>query len=224
MNRARLLASLLVATAMVACQFLLDLPATASREDAAPSGGANDSGDGNVDGDAGVDSSGPLSYGPCDATFCDDFDDRDLPWTKWTGPEITRGLLALDDARAMSRPQSLLVTAPGYADQRPVAAGLHLDAGAPPAVSCAFSMFLEDVPQDGGAQAAFWSDFFEVRVYPPPERGLEYYRINFFTSPTNAGVRDDAYLLDGGCDCPRNSTSSVDPLPRQTWLRVQVDI
>jgi hypothetical protein len=164
----------------------------------------------------GGDTSAPLDAGKvCDATFCDDFDDGGLG-ARWTSKAVDNGGVLELGTPARSTPNALrarfttTTTAPGDRN-----ALLERDLGAGTRLRCDFWMFVESPPTDGT-----FVDIFRVRTTAP---GVDEYNLFFgVNGGPGASFREDLFLTDGGCPCPRREASPP-TFPLSRWVEVTVE-
>jgi len=145
----------------------------------------------------------------CDADFCDDFDDGPLGarWSRVVHSD--GGSIALDTTAFRSPPNSLLTS---LGDGGAEAAYLQLDLGAAKLVKCRMNVF---VLATGSTSLL---DFFTLDVSGP-----QTYSLKAAFTPTASSLRDDVFLPDGGCLCPREEPKG--PLiPLSQWVAVEVEV
>jgi hypothetical protein len=182
--------------------------ADVSAADGATSEAGSDGGALDAKADAGFCAS--LSPAP---KLCDDFDEPDGGFAKWSLQyEFGGGTLAIDSAESRSAPSSLLVSTPATANN----AGARL-AITPPGtaqhVSFGFDLKVDTRdPQSGYAEIGYivvtagFQDNFYLRIY---------------TDPTNNAFTAESY--PDGASVPHNLTLSTS-ISFDTWRRVVVDV
>lgn len=149
----------------------------------------------------------------CDATFCDDFDDGALGAT-WTSTTLTKsGVLELG-ATAHSAPNALRARFETSTPQGDRDAFLEKDLGRGTRLRCDFFVFVEVPPE---------SDFVDIVRVRTTAAGVADYNLLFGVSPVGgATFREDLFLTDGGCGCPRKEASPP-AVPLSRWVAVTLE-
>jgi len=196
----------------VGCSLLVDTEGLGGSPTPDASGDAT--GDRTAQAESGADTSAPIDAGKtCEATFCDDFDEGGIG-ARWTSKDIQNGGLLDLGTPAVSAPNALrtrFATSTAMTDR---VALLERDLGMGTHLRCDFSMFLETRPSTS------FVDLFRIRTTAP---GVNEYNLFFgVNASTGATFREDLYLTDGGCGCPRKEANPPTLLASR-WVRVSVE-
>jgi len=149
----------------------------------------------------------------CDATFCDDFDRTALGET-WTRSLVDVGMEITLVNEGVSRPRALRARLTGPSRPADRYAMLERDLARSGRVRCEVSARIARPPE---------VRFVDLFVLKTSGEGLPRYDMRLSMSREGtAGIREDLFYPDGGCECPRRATD-VGAIAAGRWIRIAVE-
>ncbi|HEX7664985.1 MAG TPA: hypothetical protein VF407_10750 [Polyangiaceae bacterium] len=212
-TRTKLAVALVLATA--ACSLTTSLDGLQDGGSATPDGGADVFAvEAGPDPDTGSDAA-PSPPDPCDATFCDFFDDAGLgaSWTSIDGADA--GWMSLGPP-AFSPPNAFVSDMPDDPDTTRNIGRLVKTFKNAKTVRCSF-MIDPETPSVRNFSDIFSFQFDDTKY----DAGVEYVSMWLSLDDNGLWTREDVNLPGGGCDCPLFSTDHVS-IPSKTWTRVDM--